>query len=55
MGECFFRYLPTLVVLDVKLNGCVCVCCDFFAYHTSEELLKINITSTYFSLGCFES
>jgi len=33
----------------------LCVCCDFFVYHTSEELLKINITSTYFGLGCFES
>ena len=27
MGECFFRYRPTLVVPDKRpLNGCVCVC-----------------------------
>ena len=27
MGECFFWYRPTRVVLDQRpLNGCVCVC-----------------------------
>ena len=27
MGECFFWYRPTRVVLDKRpLNGCVCVC-----------------------------
>jgi len=36
MGECFFWYRPTRVVLEKRpLNGCRCCCCSYPTYYTS--------------------
>ena len=39
MGECFFWYRPTRVVLDKRpLNGCVCVCVSIHCEEDRKDL-----------------
>jgi len=40
MGECFFRYRPTRVVLDQRpVNGCVCV----FSGYNGNNMMVSNL------------
>ena len=53
LGECFFWYRPTRVVLDQRpLNGCVCVCVCSFVRSFVRSFLYLISNHTCVLLTC---